>query len=244
MEVAEVRRRLSFGVSRLAEAAARLQDIDACLYELKIKLEQRALELADEGNAIDDDDTRSYGEKRVRLAQSQAVAQLARKAVLTEILRSRKKAISLMAAVAVSRWISSLRNIAPEPVGHTKVRLHIESGRVACRLLRLLRRGRGLKEGVSLLGSAIVVAEFVHPDDFETASIAIKEGLHRGLFSRSIHSRDQAIEACSVLLGEAAHVLEQIAARAEPAVDALLVRSTSLEQDVQTELLSNLRAYR
>ena len=240
-EVEHVRSRLGFGVSRLANAATRLEDIDIALYQLKCRLEDRAQKLAEEGNAMDDVPG-SYGEKRIRLAQAHATAQLARRAVLTETLRSRRRAISVMAALAVSRWVSALRQISPEPVGHRKTRLHIESGRIACRVLRSVRRGRGLKEGVSLLGSALVVAEFVHPDDYATAEKSIEDGLHRARFSRAIHSQEQAIEACSLLLGEAAHILEQIAERAEPAVDHLLAESTRVESDVQSDLLANSTA--
>ena len=243
MDVEELRHRLAFGVGRLAQAAARLQDIDIALYQLKIRLENRALELADEGNSLDGDGQSEYGQKRVRLAQSHAIAQLARRAVLTEVLRTRRKAIPMMAAIAISRWVSSLQNIAPKPVGHRKVRLHIESGRVACRVLRSVRRGRGLQEGVSLLGSALIVAEFAHPDDYDSTAGAIEEGLKRALFSRKIHSLEQAIEACSLLLQESAHILEQIAARAEPSVDELLARSVTVEADVQAELAINLSGH-
>ena len=238
----ELRDRLAFAVSRLAQAADRLQDVDFELYSLKVRLEKRALELAEEGNAVGSE--QDYSSNRLRLAQSHAIAQLARKAVLTELVRSKRKAIPMMAASAISRWIGSLRTLSARPVGSRRVRLFVESGRVACRVLRSVRRGRGLQEGVSLLGSALVVAEFVHPDDYQYVETAIDEGLKRALFSRRIHSTEQAIETCSLLLRESAHILEQIAARAEPAVDDLLERSATVEDEVQSELSESISAHK
>ena len=131
------------------------------------------------------------------------MAELARRAALKEVLRS-PTAVPMIAAMAVSRWLHALRGIRHGPGGERAVKLHVEAGRIACRVLRTLRRPRGLRSGVGRLTSAVVVAEFAHPDDMCWVDVEIEHGLYTSRFARSISSAEEAFSASSLLLREAA----------------------------------------
>ena len=86
--------------------------------------------------------------------------------------------------------------------------------------------------------SAVVVAEFAHPDDMCWVDVEIEHGLYTSRFARSISSAEEAFSASSLLLREAAHLLERVASVAEPSVDDLLREAASVEQDVEAALSS------
>ncbi len=229
-DACEVRDRLAFDVARLAEAAKRLQGVDEALFALKQRLEARASVLAEEAIGSADG-----AMPQIRHAQAQAIAQLARRAALTEVLRS-TTALPLIAAMAVGRWVGALDGLCRAAAGERAVRLHVDAGRVACRILRTLRRSQGLAKGVGRLTSAVVVAEFVHPEDAALVDVEIEHGLYEARFSPSIQGPDAALAAASATLREAAYLLERMASRAEPAVDAILDEADTVEEDVEAEL--------
>lgn len=228
-----IRARLAFDIERLRSSARRIEIVDAALVGLKMRLESRALTISE---AAHNPVVADRVVPRVRYAQAHAVAQLARRAALAEILQS-SSALPLVASMAVARWVMALATLAPAPRGEGAVKLHVEAGRVACRVFKTLRRGRGLRSGVGRLTSAVVVAEFLHPDDVPWAEIEIDHGLHSARFSRSIHSSEEALAAASAFLREAASILERVAERAEPAVDALLARAEVIEDEVAAGLV-------
>lgn len=229
-----IRTHLQFDVTRLAEAARRLQSVDERLVGLKARLEMRAMQLGRQGREPAQDEQDEV--PSLRTAQAHAIAHLARRAVLTDVLNS-QAALPMIASMAVGRWVAALRKIAGETSrGERTVKFHVEAGRVACRILRTMRRRAALKSGVSRLVSAVVVAEFVHPDDAEWVDIEIEHGLFQARFARSISSAEQALAAASAILREAAELLERMATLGEPAVDALIDEAHDVERDVEARL--------
>ena len=87
------------------------------------------------------------------------------------------------------------------------------------------------------LTSAVVVAEFAHPDDAEWVDVEIEHGLYHARFARRIHSADEALAAASAMLREAAYLLERVASVAEPAIDELLDEADTVEAAVEASLM-------
>ncbi len=232
-DAASIRARLTFDVTRLAEAAARLGAVDTQLGELRKRLEDRAWTLAREATVSSKPE--AEGEFGIRHAQAQATAQLARRAALNEVLRSRSP-VALIAAMAVSRWVQALKVLNDGPAGERRVRVHVEAGRVAYRVLARLRRRANLKTGVGRLTSAVVVAEFAHPEDRDQLDDEVERGLYEARFARKIHSADDALAAASEALREAARLLDGMAARGEQAIEGLLTEADGVERNVEAAL--------
>src|SRR5258708_3217337 len=114
----EVRSRLHFDVERLRQAAHRLEKIDHQLTSLRRGLETRAAHLARE--AMSSGPTHAgEGIVQIRRSQAQATAHLAKRAALGEVLRS-SSPLALIAAMAASRWVGSLRPIEKDPMNEAK----------------------------------------------------------------------------------------------------------------------------
>jgi hypothetical protein len=145
-------------------------------------------------------------------------------------------ALSLIAAMATSRWVGAMRDAAQAPRGDAALKAHVEAGRVAYRVLASLRRNKGLAAGVGHLVSAVVVAEFTHGNDRPFIVEQIEEGLDRALTQTSLKTEDRVMEAASRALREGALLLERLAAEAEPATQRLLEEADGLEQKVEREL--------
>ncbi|MBK8014045.1 MAG: hypothetical protein IPK13_22195 [Deltaproteobacteria bacterium] len=237
LDASAVRARLRFAVENLRRAGLRTQAVDAGLSELRQMLERRAGVLR---QAALESEWSSGGEQapllRMRSAQAQAVVHLARRAALQDILRSEARLV-LVASMAVSRWIAALAELAPAPVSERVIRTHIDAGRLAHRMLVTLRPRAGLRSGCGQLASATVVAEFVHPENLQCVEDEIEEGLFRGhRLARSVNSEALAVQAAARALSEASILLGRVADRAEPALDALLLRARTVETEVALEL--------
>lgn len=234
LQAESIRSRLLFDVERLRDAAWRLARIDASLGELRRHLEARARRLSDEAMRAAPGD-KSRETPTLRYAQAQATAHLARRVALKEILSG--SSLSLIASMAVSRWVGALRGFNERVHGEGMVRAQIEAGRVAYRLLCSLRRKRGLISGVGQLTAAVVVAEFVHERDRVFVSEQMEEGLSRGRRAKGVNSDEDVLAAASLALREAAYLLERMAAQAEPALAKLLEEADDVEQNVERTLM-------
>lgn len=232
-DAAAIRARLQFDVGRLREAAGRLGDVDAQLWELRRGLEARARALSAEATCQAMPE--QGGEFGIRHAQAQATAQLARRAVLNEVLRS-KSPVSLIAAMAVSRWVGALRDLTAAPAGERRVRVHVEAGRVAYRVLGRLRMQAKIESGAGRLTSAVVVSEFIHVDDRSQVDEEIERGLHEARFARRISSAGEALAAASSALREAATLLDSMAAKANSVIADLRVEAADVERVVVERL--------
>lgn len=230
LSASRVRERLAFDVERLRAAAHRLEHADALLRELRGRLETRAADLADDAKT-------NAGEERVHIQRSQAhaTAHLAKRAALGEVLRS-SSPLSLIAAMAASRWVGALKQLAVEKVNESTIRAHIEAGRVAHRLLGVLKPKTGIKSGAGQLTSAVVVAELAHPANAAFVAEQIEEGLDRARTARGVFNYDDAIEAASRALRTAAELLESMADRAEPAAVALVDEADGVEEKIAAAL--------
>jgi hypothetical protein len=227
IDVKYVEERLGFDVERLRAAAARLSHLEEALDGFRRHLEVRARHLARDAS----DRARS---EPIRAAQAQATAHLARRAVLLEVL-SPSTALSLIAAMATRHWVSALRGIAQTPRGEAMIRGHVETGRIAYRVLLSIRRNRGLVPGVGQLASAAVVAGFAHPADRTFVDEQLEEGLFRAR-GDGLRAEDDALASASLALREAALVLELLAKDAEPKIQKLLEEADGLEHKIEREL--------
>jgi hypothetical protein len=221
-----VRERLSFDVERLRAAAHRLEGVDARLRELRDRLETRAADLAHDAKAA-----AGHEAVHVQRSQAHATAHLAKRAALGEVLRS-SSPLALIAAMAASRWVGALKQLSKEKTGEATIRAHIEAGRVAHRLLGVLKPKGGIRSGVGQLTSAVVVAELAHPLNATFVEEQIEEGLDRARAARGVFNEDDAIEAASRALRTAAELLETMADRAEPSACALVQEADGVEERV------------
>jgi len=226
----EVRERLGFDVERLRAAAQRLEGVDAKLGELRRRLEARAAHLAEEAMNVS-----SGGTVQLRRSQAHATAHLAKRAALGEVLCS-SSPLSLIAAMAASRWVGALKALARAKASEAALRAHIEAGRVAHRLLAVLRPKGGVKSGVGQLTSAVVVAELAHPANSAFVDEQIEEGLDRARSARGVRDADEAIEAASRALRAAAELLESMADRAEPEAERLTLEADRVEERIAKDL--------
>ena len=106
---------------------------------------------------------------------------------------------------------------------------------VAYRTLRALRRKSGLIR-VGQLTSAVVVAEFVHPQDLPFVEDQIEEGWYRSRRALNMKSDEDVLAGSSRALREGAYLLEKMADRAEPALARLLEEADGLEARVERDL--------
>jgi hypothetical protein len=229
---ASIRAQLKFDVERLRDAAWRLERVDDALSALRRHLEVRAERLAREpGSPLADPVPASGGGHRY--AQALAIGALARRATIREIFS--KDSVSLVAAMAAGRWLSTLRALGLAPRGTRLVEAQVEAGRVAYRMLAALRRREGVVPGLGQLVSAVVVAELVHDTDREVITRELEEGVARG---RRVTGLDDAklVRACSRALREGAALLERLARRAEPSVRRLLEEADGIEREAAEAL--------
>jgi hypothetical protein len=232
----QILERLCFDVDRLRDAALRLERVDEALLALRRHLEARARLLTKEATAHARPELSGSGRISIRYAQAHAVAHLARRAALGEVLKQGSY-LPLIAAMATSRWVAALRNVSAAPRGEVALRSHIEAGRVAYRVLRSLRRKRGLVPGVGQLASAAVVAQFAHALDRPYVDEQLEEGLDRAARSSSaLTDVEAALGAASLALREGACLLEELAKEAEPATEKLLEEADGLERRVELNL--------
>lgn len=229
----EVRARLRFDVDRLREAAWRLERVDESLGQLRRHLEARARTLSRDATAEGKSELSGVGGVHLLYAQASATAALARKASLGEILST--TSLSLIAAMAVSRWLWALRAAGHEPRGPTVVRAQVEAGRIAYRTLAALRRKKGLVAGMGQLASAVVVSELVHKDDQVHVAAELTAAVARADRAAENLGED-LMEAASQAIRDAAELLERMAARAEPAIQHLLEEADEVEARVAAAL--------
>lgn len=232
---ADVRRALAFDVQRLRAAAGRLQAVDDALVELKRRLEDRAVALSGAATCRSQPEIGGDGTVPLRYAQAQATAQLARRSKLGEVL-ARSAPLSLIASMAVSRWIQALVRAEARPQPDYLLKGHIDAGRVAHRMLVSLRRKDRLKSGCGQLTSAVLVADLVHPDNLAFVEEQILEGLYRGRSARGVRGDEDVLGAASRALRAAATLLESMAVRAEPAAEALRAEADGVEAKVEKSL--------
>lgn len=239
----DVRHHLRFDVARLRSAALRVQAVDDQLRGLRRRLEARAGVLRDEADGEsayhDAPEPGPVDPTPLRNAQAQATAELARRAALREVLRH-SSAFSLVAAMAVSRWVQAIVSSAAGGASLERqissAKGHIDAGRLAHRMLVTLRRGRGLRSGCGQLVCAVVVAELTPPELSEFLAEEIEEGLGRALTARGVRSHADALAAASAALRQGAKLLEGMAERAEPAALDLVTRADAVEGEVERRL--------
>ncbi len=231
----QIRSRLAFDVERLRAAARRLECIDDDLRRLKRALERRVESLTGEATTEGDAEIHGSGVVQIRYAQAQATAQLARRAALGEILQHSGR-LSLISAMAVSRWMAALKELGVKPAGRPIIKAHIDAGRIAHRMLATLKPQADLRSGCGQLTSAAMVAEFVHPEDLPLIFEQLQEGLYRGHQARGVETEEDVIEAASRALRAGASLLEHKADEAEPAVNDLLSQAEGVEARVEADL--------
>ena len=235
----QIRARLAFDVERLRMAARRLESTDRALRRLKQALEHRVEALTGEATLESDAEIHGSGAVQIRYAQAQATATLARQAALGEVLKH-TGSLSLIASMAVSRWVAALGDLTSLRVSRSMIKAHVDAGRIAHRMLATLRPQADLRSGCGQITSAAVVAEFVHPDDLAVVHEQLEDGLHRGRRARGIDSDEDVLAAASRALRAAADLLERMAGRAEPVAADLLARAETVESQVEAELLAQL----
>lgn len=231
----EIRARLSFDVTRLRSTARRIECVDVALVELQQRLEHRAFRLSAEARHLTSPELGGDDVAQLRYAQAQATAHLARRAALGELLWSSGR-LALITAMAVDRWVTSLRGLSLSPASDGMLRAHIEAGRVAHLFLVSFRRGEDLKTGVGQLISAVVVAEVAHPENRGYIDSKIEEGLLWGRAVRRVSSDDEVLEEASRALRSAARLLVRVAERAEPGIAHLLSEADCVERRVEVQL--------
>jgi hypothetical protein len=231
LSAALVRKKLSFDVERLRAAALRLEGVDARLSELRSQLEARARHLSQEAREQGPEDG-----VHIRRSQAHATAHLAKRAQLGEVLCS-SSPLSLIAAMAASRWVGALKQLSEKKTSESTVRAHIEAGRIAHRLLGVLKPRAGIRSGVGQLVSSVVVAELAHAENAIFVSEQIEEGLDRARAARGVSSIDDAIEAASRALRVGAELLESMADRAEPASRLLINEADHVEEKIAADLI-------
>ncbi|MEM7675204.1 MAG: hypothetical protein AAF449_04275 [Myxococcota bacterium] len=231
----QIRARLAFDVERLRTAAYELDRIDGALRTLKRRLERRVLTLTEEATCEHDAEIHGSGSVFIRYAQAQATAQLARRAALGEVLQHTGR-LSLIASMAVSRWLSALVELGERRSTASIIKAHIDAGRIAHRTLATLKPSADLRSGCGQITSAAMVAEFVHPDDLHLVNEQLEEGLFRGRRARGIAGDDDVIAAASRALRTGADLLERMVRKAAPAADELLAQADEVESKVETDL--------
>ena len=229
----EVRTRLRFDVDRLRDAAWRLERVDSSLSQLRRHLEARARHLSRDATDENKPELEGRGGVHLLYAQASATAQLARKASLGEILST--TSLSLIASMAVSRWLWALRAAGHEPRGPKVVKAQIEGGRIAYRTLAALRGKKGLVAGMGQLAASVIVAELVHADDRRHVEVELVAALARADRAADELGED-VMAAASLAIREAAELLEKMAAKAEPAIQRLLEEADQVESRVASQL--------
>lgn len=229
------RTRLRFDVERLRSAYGRLDDVENHLRDLRRHLQHRSHSLAGQaeqtGRAGDTDHDPST--IALWMAQAQAIADLASRASLNEILW-RQGRLSLVACMAVSRWVNALDALGKRPVSESVIDRHVKAGRLAHRTLRTVRPRSGMRKYCGLLTSSIVVAEFVHPETLPTIRVQIGAGIERA--RRGGREDDVIVEAVSAALRTAARLVDMMADRAEPKARAIAARAETVEAEVAAQL--------
>lgn len=237
MDVSEVRKRLAFDIERLAAAALRMEQVDAMLSDLKRRLEARATLLCDRATEREAPEIDGDGLIHIRYAQAHATAELARRATLGDVL-SHKGRLSLIASMAVARWVNALRELHTEPTHESVIKGHIDAGRLAYRTLKVLRRKDGLLSGCGHLTAAVVVADFVHSENAPFIDDELEVALDRAKNARGVHSDEDVVSTASRALRAGADLLERMASHAEPAAAELLSQAEDVEQTVRQGLLA------
>ena len=235
ISIQEVRQRLAFDIERLALAAHRMERVDGMLSDLKRRLEARASKLSDQATANEHPEIGGDGLIHIRYAQVHATAELARRATLGDVLRHSGR-LSLIASMAVTRWVNALRELAAAPANELVIKGHIDAGRLAYRTLMVLRPKDGLKAGCGHLTAAVVVAEFVHAENGPFIEDELEVALDRALVARGIQEADEAVQVASRAIRAGAELLESMAAKAEPAAAELLAHAEGVEQEVWIRL--------
>lgn len=235
MDATQIRRRLAFDVERLRTAADRLDAVEQQLTTLRKQLEARAQTLSSEATDAPAIELAGDGLVQIRYAQAQATANLARRATLGEVLKQSGR-LSLIASMAVNRWVWALMALGDDGVSEGIVKGHIDAGRVAHRMLATLRPKDKLKSGCGQITSAVVVAEFVAGTHAAFVAEQIEEGLHRGRHAIGLRSDEDVLDAASRALRAGAELLESMCVRAEPAALRLLEAADAVESDVESKL--------
>jgi hypothetical protein len=239
LSITDVRQRLAFDIERLASAAHRMERVDGMLSNLKRRLESRASKLADDATDHEHPELDGDGLIHIRYAQAHATAELARRATLGDVLRHSGR-LSLIASMAVTRWVNALRVLSTAPANELVIKGHIDAGRLAYRTLKVLRPKDGLKAGCGHLTASVVVAEFVHAEDGPFIDDELEVALGRARVARGIAGDEEAVQIASRAIRAGAELLEHMAATAEPAAAELLARAEDVEQEVQRKLLALL----
>jgi len=232
-----VRDRLRFDVERLRHAAGSLHALEGQLRALKTDLERRADDLGRHATAQGAAELGGgeRGRGSILYAQAQALADLARKSSLTDIFLRRNGRLSLVACMALGRWIEALSQLNERPVSEATLRQHVRAGRLAHRTLRTLKPGSGMRRYCGLLTSSLVVAEFVHPANAADIEGHMDSGIARARL-RPSRSDEAILEAVSAALRTGARLVEGMVDRAEPAVKLLASSAETLERDVENRL--------
>lgn len=235
-----IRATLAFDVQRLRTAARRLDAVDSGLMALKRRLEARATNLTDEARQHVEPEMGGEGAVPLRYAQAQATAELARRAKLGEVLTQVGR-LSLIASMAVNRWVSALNKADAKVLPEFVLKGHIDAGRVAHRMLVTLRPRDKLRSGCGQLASSVLVAELVHPDNLAFVEEQIVEGLFRGRNARGLRSDEDVLSAVSRALRAGAKLLERMADKAEPAAQTLAQQAEAVESEVAERLTTPSR---
>lgn len=221
----------------------RLDSVEEHLRGLRRSLEARADGLARTAAERGAPELGGADPGRVGLAyaQAQAVAELAQRTSLIEILLQGRvsASVSLVASMALGRWLAALHALGSEPVSDAVILRHIRAGRLAHRTLRNLKPRSGMRRYCGLLTSSVVVAEFVHPDNQACVEHHIEAGIARA--RRRPGRSDEMIQAAvSAALRTGARLVEDMAMRAEPVAKKIAASAETIESDVEARLRSQM----
>lgn len=224
-----VRSHLRFDVERLRAASQRLFEVEDGLLRLRSALETHADRLARRATAA-----QSAPRSRLWIAQAQAAADLAKESTLHAITGP-SRPLAIVALMAVNRWVQALQGLAGARASATVIHRHVQAGRLAHRALRTLKPGSGMRRYCGVLTSAVVVAEFVHPQDAPVIRREIEAGIARAQQGAG-RSDAVVLEAVSAALRTGARLAESVADRAEPRALELAQRAESVEAEVKARL--------
>ncbi|MGF1509523.1 MAG: hypothetical protein ACFB9M_08480 [Myxococcota bacterium] len=232
---AEVRLRLRFDIERLRTSSTRLVHVESRLWLIRDRLQSRARELTQQAmdSAFPTQRDEHPPRRQLWVAQARAAAELAHSATLQSIVRPSGR-FAFVTAMAVNRWVAALQGLSDNPVTEGVVERHVQAGRLAHRTLRTLRPRSGMRKYCGVLTSAVVVAEFVHPENREHVDAKIVAGLRRARLDPK-RSDEVILEAVSAALRMGARVAEVVADAAEPRTQELAARAESVEADVAAQ---------
>ena len=228
-QVDALRQQVAFDIERLRAAAIQLESLDHGFQLLREKLESRAWFLSKAARLAQERSERQG--MQLKFAKAQALAHLAAKAAIGEVL-GRREPVAIVASMATLRWVSSLHQVSLRKVSELRLKGYFEAGRVAHKTVRTLRPGKGLRPGIGAIVSGLLVLEFACAENRSSAKRLVLEALRRCRRKHLTGDTDM-VRAVSQSLRVAADLLERMYKKAEPYRVELEQKAETLEDEVE-----------